>query len=86
MAQLHAISHCQTRTVFRDALCLFVGYTDKRIQINTCAHNHFQAHPSTDADMSANYTQFPGANEKYVANFGDKGSLPLPPGKKVCRF
>ena len=32
--------------------------------------------------MSA-YQDFVKANEAYVANFGDKGKLPLPPAKKL---
>ncbi|EIM83401.1 carbonic anhydrase [Stereum hirsutum FP-91666 SS1] len=28
-------------------------------------------------------SEFPAANNVYVENFGDKGSLPLPPGKKL---
>jgi hypothetical protein len=32
--------------------------------------------------MSA-HTHFPQANAEYVANFGDKGSLGLPPAKKL---
>ncbi|KAI0768613.1 carbonic anhydrase [Trametes elegans] len=32
--------------------------------------------------MSA-YKDFAKANEEYVANFGDKGKLPLPPSKKL---
>ncbi len=32
--------------------------------------------------MSA-YKDFKQHNEAYVANFGDKGNLPLPPGKKL---
>lgn len=32
--------------------------------------------------MSA-YKDFAKANEEYVANFGDKGNLPLPPSKKL---
>ena len=32
--------------------------------------------------MSA-HTLFSSANDKYVTNFGDKGSLPLPPGKRL---
>lgn len=33
-------------------------------------------------NMSA-ASEFPAANNVYVENFGDKGSLPLPPGKKL---
>lgn len=29
------------------------------------------------------HTHFAGANEKYVASFGDKGSLSLPPSKQL---
>ena len=32
--------------------------------------------------MSA-YKDFAQANETYVAGFGDKGNLPLPPSKKL---
>lgn len=32
----------------------------------------------------SSYTEFPLANEKYVSSFGDKGSLPLPPAKKLA--
>ena len=32
--------------------------------------------------MSA-HTEFAKHNDAYVDNFGDKGSLPLPPGKKL---
>ncbi|KAF7978895.1 hypothetical protein HWV62_44403 [Athelia sp. TMB] len=31
----------------------------------------------------ANHPNFAAANAKYVESFGDKGSLPLPPGKKL---
>jgi len=31
----------------------------------------------------ASYKDFEAANEKYVADFGQKGSLPLPPAKKL---
>lgn len=37
----------------------------------------------------ASHPNFQAANDKYVADFGDKGSLPLPPAKKVriiCGF
>lgn len=34
----------------------------------------------------ASYKDFEAANEKYVADFGEKGSLPLPPAKKVTRL
>ncbi|PVG02051.1 carbonic anhydrase [Serendipita vermifera] len=30
-----------------------------------------------------NYKSFPSANDNYTSQFGDKGSLPLPPGKKL---
>lgn len=33
--------------------------------------------------MSPQHTEFAKRNEQYVANFGDKGSLPMPPGKKL---
>jgi hypothetical protein len=33
--------------------------------------------------MSQNYKNFPAANAQYVSSFGNKGSLPLPPAKKV---
>ncbi|KAF7332464.1 Carbonic anhydrase [Mycena kentingensis (nom. inval.)] len=29
------------------------------------------------------HTEFAAKNAKYVASFGDKGSLPMPPGKKL---
>jgi hypothetical protein len=29
------------------------------------------------------HAEFKGANEKYASTFGDKASLPLPPGKKL---
>ena len=32
--------------------------------------------------MSA-YQDFAKANDEYVATFGDKGNLPLPPSKKL---
>lgn len=35
-----------------------------------------------DSHMSA-YKDFTKHNDVYVANFGDKGNLPLPPGKKL---
>ncbi|KAI8995435.1 carbonic anhydrase [Trametes punicea] len=35
-----------------------------------------------DSHMSA-YKDFAKANEEYVATFGDKGNLPLPPSKKL---
>jgi hypothetical protein len=35
--------------------------------------------------MAQNYKNFPAANAQYVSSFGDKGSLPLPPGKKVSK-
>nr|5ZTP_A Chain A, carbonic anhydrase [Glaciozyma antarctica]5ZTP_B Chain B, carbonic anhydrase [Glaciozyma antarctica] len=34
--------------------------------------------------MSYAEQSLPAANEAYVAAFGDKGSLPLPPGKRVA--
>ncbi|KAJ3341520.1 hypothetical protein HDU93_004679 [Gonapodya sp. JEL0774] len=34
--------------------------------------------------MSYAVTNLPAANAAYVAAFGDKGSLPLPPGKKIA--
>ncbi|KAJ7368798.1 carbonic anhydrase [Mycena albidolilacea] len=33
--------------------------------------------------MSPQHTEFAKRNEQYVANFGDKGSLPMPPDKKL---
>ncbi|KAK7062146.1 carbonic anhydrase [Favolaschia claudopus] len=33
--------------------------------------------------MSAQHTEFSKRNEQYVASFGDKGSLPMPPGRKL---
>ncbi|KAI0045951.1 carbonic anhydrase [Auriscalpium vulgare] len=33
--------------------------------------------------MAANSAQFPQANDKYVASFGDKGSLALPPARQL---
>ncbi|KAI1797562.1 carbonic anhydrase [Ganoderma leucocontextum] len=38
--------------------------------------------PLNDSHMSA-YKDFAKHNEAYVASFGDKGNLPLPPGKKL---
>ena len=29
------------------------------------------------------HQEFQAANDQYIASFGDKGSLPLPPAKKV---
>lgn len=37
---------------------------------------------SVKRNMSA-ASEFVAANKVYVENFGDKGSLPLPPGKKL---
>ncbi|KAJ6515407.1 carbonic anhydrase [Mycena sanguinolenta] len=33
--------------------------------------------------MSPQHTEFVQRNEPYVASFGDKGALPMPPGKKL---
>lgn len=32
----------------------------------------------------ANHTTFKSENDKYISTFGDKGSLPLPPGKHLA--
>lgn len=34
--------------------------------------------------MSAVHEEFAKANEHYVAHFGDKGSLEMPPSKKLA--
>ncbi|KAJ6458651.1 carbonic anhydrase [Mycena vitilis] len=34
--------------------------------------------------MSLQHTEFAGQNEKYVASFGDKGNLAMPPAKKLA--
>ncbi|KZS90335.1 carbonic anhydrase [Sistotremastrum niveocremeum HHB9708] len=34
--------------------------------------------------MSAEHSTFPNANNKYVESFGSKGSLPLPPARKLA--
>ena len=38
--------------------------------------------PQRNTHMSA-HKDFVQANERYVASFGDKGNLPLPPAKKL---
>lgn len=40
------------------------------------------SHIDLPQKMSA-YTHFSSANDKYVTSFGDKGSLPSPPGKQL---
>lgn len=40
--------------------------------------------PASDTTMASIAEQLPAANDKYVANFGDKGALALPPSKKVA--
>jgi hypothetical protein len=39
--------------------------------------------PGPTKNMS-NHEQFTNANESYVASFGNKGSLALPPAKKLA--
>ncbi|KAJ8501596.1 hypothetical protein ONZ51_g563 [Trametes cubensis] len=44
--------------------------------------HELQRHQHHDSHMSA-YQDFAKANDEYVATFGDKGNLPLPPSKKL---
>ncbi|KAL1952220.1 hypothetical protein VTO73DRAFT_1369 [Trametes versicolor] len=45
-------------------------------------HHFYHTDAAQDSHMSA-YKDFQKANDEYVANFGDKGNLPLPPSKKL---
>ncbi|KAI0757328.1 carbonic anhydrase [Daedaleopsis nitida] len=55
---------------------------DNDIKSPALADDHDVPDPMSVPHMSA-YKDFAKANESYVANFGDKGQLPLPPSKKL---